>query len=95
MMLAAYPQWVKPGPYEGIGSDLQRGRTAATFDKHKLLLVEGGSIYPGWETTDLTADGVIGNPVGSTAAEGEGNLTAMVDRVEAMLREIALFAYRG
>jgi creatinine amidohydrolase len=95
MMLAAYPQWVKPGPYEGIGSDLQRGRTAATFGQHKLLLVEGGPIYPGWETTDLTADGVIGNPVGSTAAEGEGNLTAMVDRVEAMLREIALFAYRG
>lgn len=95
MMLAAYPQWVKSGPYEGIGSDLQRGRTAATFGPHKLLLVEGGPIYPGWETTDLTTDGVIGNPAGSTPEEGEGNLTAMVERVEAMLREIAVFAYRS
>ena len=94
MMLAAYPEWVKPGPYENIGSDLQRGRTAASFTGHQLLLVEGGPIYPGWETDDLTADGVIGDPAGSTAEEGEQNLAAMVARVEAMLREIARFQYK-
>lgn len=88
MMLAAYPDWVKPGPYENIGSDLQRGRTAASFSGHQLLLVEGGPIYPGWETADLHRGWGDRRSDGSTAEEGEQNLAAMVAHVEAMFREI-------
>jgi creatinine amidohydrolase/Fe(II)-dependent formamide hydrolase-like protein len=38
---------------------------------------------------------VIGNPAGANAEEGERNLTDMVGRVEAILREIARFEFRG
>ncbi|MCB0198294.1 MAG: creatininase family protein, partial [Anaerolineae bacterium] len=61
----------------------------------RYVLPEGGPVRVGWETTDLTSDGVIGNPAGSNAAEGEQNLEEMVERVEAMLREIATFEFRS
>ncbi len=95
MMLAAYPTLVKPGPYDGIGSDLNRGRLAASFAGHKWIIPEGGPIRLGWEVTDLTADGVVGNPAGANAEEGERDLNAMVERVAEMLREIARFEFRG
>ena len=95
MMLAAHPDLVKPGPYEEIGSDTRRGRLADSFSGFKLLIPEGGPVRVGWETTDLTADGVIGNPAGATAAQGEHDLDQMVQRVVAMLREIARFDYRS
>ena len=95
MMLAAYPNLVKPGPYQDIGSDLKRGRLADSFAGCRYVLPEGGPVRVGWETTDLTSDGVIGNPAGSNADEGEQNLEEMVERVEAMLREIATFEFRS
>lgn len=94
IMLTAYPGLVKPGPYADIGSDMKRGRLAHSFAGYEWLIPEGGPVRVGWETTDLTADGVIGNPAEATAGEGERDLTSMVERVEAMLREIATFAYR-
>lgn len=94
MMLAAYPTLVKPGPYDGIGSDYNRGRVAASFAGYKLLIPEGGPIRLGWETTDLTADGVVGDPAGANAEQGEHDLNVMIDRVEAMLREIVTFEFR-
>ena len=93
MMLAAYPHLVKPGPYEDIGSDLTRGRLAHSFAGYKLLIPEGGPVRLGWETTDLTSDGVIGNPAGANAEEGERDLEAIAERVETMLREIANFEF--
>jgi creatinine amidohydrolase len=93
MMLAAYPHLVKPGSYEDIGSDLTRGRVANSFGGYKLLIPEGGPVRLGWETIDLTSDGVIGNPAGANAEEGEQDLEAMVERVETMLREIAKFEF--
>lgn len=95
MMLAAYPHLVKPGPYENIGSDLARGRLADSFAGHELLIPEGGPVRLGWEITDLTADGVIGNPTGASAAEGEQDFGVMIERVEAMLREIARFKFEN
>jgi creatinine amidohydrolase len=94
MMLAANPGMVKPGPYENIGSDMERGRLAESFSGYKLLAPEGGAVRIGWETTDLSADGVIGDPAGSSAEEGERSLAVMAERVEAALREIARFEYK-
>lgn len=94
MMLAAKPGLVQPGPYQNIGSDIKRGRLAASFSGFKLLAPEGGAVRLGWETTDLSADGVIGDPAGSTAEEGEQSLVDMVERVEAALREIVRFVYK-
>lgn len=95
MMLAAYPDLVKPGPYLDIGSDMKQGRVADSFAGYRFLVPEGGPVYVAWETTDLTPDGVIGNPAGANAAEGEQDLNNLVERVEAMLREIAVFSYQN
>ena len=79
---------------EDIGSDLTRGRLADSFAGFKLLTPEGGPVRMGWETHDLSADGVIGRVTGANAEDGERDLEAMVKRVEAMLREIAEFEFR-
>jgi creatinine amidohydrolase len=94
LMLAAHPELVKPGPYEDIGSDMQRGRLASSFADSRLLLPEGGAVLVAWETHDLTPDGVIGNPAGASVEEGEHNLSDMVNRVVTILREIARFEFR-
>jgi creatinine amidohydrolase len=95
LMLAAHPELVKPGPYDNLGSDMQRGRLASSFDGAQWLLPEGGAVLVAWETHDLTPDGVIGNPAGATADEGEGNLNDMVGRVVTILREISRFEFRA
>jgi creatinine amidohydrolase len=94
IMLAAYPQLVKPGPYEGIGSDAHRGRLAASFNSHSLLQPEGGTVRLAWLTDDLSADGVIGNPGGASATDGEAVLNEISRRVLAILREITSFSYK-
>lgn len=94
MMLAAYLTLVKPRPYDGIGSDLNRGRLAASFAGHKWIIPEGGPIRMGWEGTDLTTDGGVGTPAGANAEEGERDLNEMVERVEEMLRAISRFEFR-
>lgn len=94
IMLAAYPQLVKPGPYDGIGQDLSRGRLADAFRGYKYLLPEGGPVRMGWEINDLTGDGVVGRPADTSIERGERDLTFMVERVEAILREVVTFNYR-
>jgi len=49
----------------------------------------------GWETTDLTTDGVIGNPARANPEQGDRDLHDMVARVKEMLHEIARFQYRS
>lgn len=95
MMLAAHADLVKPGPYEGIGSDLERGPLARSFGGYKYLIPEGGPVRVGWETTDLTTDGVIGNPARANPEQGDRDLHDMVARVKEMLHEIARFQYRS
>jgi creatinine amidohydrolase len=95
MMLAAYPDLVKPGSYRELGSDMKRGRTADSFAGYRFLVPEGGPVYVGWETTDLTPDGVIGNPAGANAEEGGRDLAELVDRVAGMLAEIADFEFKS
>jgi creatinine amidohydrolase/Fe(II)-dependent formamide hydrolase-like protein len=56
---------------------------------------EGGPVYVGWETTDLTPDGVIGNPASANADEGERDLAELVARVAGMLVEIADFEFKS
>ena len=91
LLLAAQPDLVRPGPYHGIGADYRRGRMAERFSGYRLLSPEGGLVQVGWESTDLTADGVIGNPEGANPSEGAASLERMVDQVAHMLREIAQF----
>ncbi len=90
-LLAAQPDLVRPGPYTGIGADYRRGRMAERFSRYRFLSPEGGRVQVGWESTDLTADGVIGDPAGAPPSAGAASLEQMVDQVASMLREIAQF----
>jgi creatinine amidohydrolase/Fe(II)-dependent formamide hydrolase-like protein len=92
-MMAAYPGLVKPGPYPGLGSDFERGKLAESFQGYRYLLPEGGAVYVAWVTHDLTPDGVVGNPAKADLEKGEEDLAFMVERVEAILREIAVFEF--
>lgn len=94
IMLAAYPELVKPGPYDQIGSDLARARLAESFRGYRHLLPEGGAVYLAWETDELAPDGVVGNPSLADAGQGERALEFMVSRVEEILREVASFEFR-
>ena len=91
LLLAAQPDLVRPGPYTSIGADYRRGRMAERFSGYRFLSPEGGRVQVGWESTDLTADGVIGDPAGANPSEGAASLEQMVDQVACMLREIAQF----
>jgi creatinine amidohydrolase len=94
LMLAAYPDLVRPGPYQGIGSDLERGGLADSFKGRRYMLPEGGAVYVAWETRDLAPDGVVGDPSKADPVKGGRDLGFMVDRVEAILREVATFEFR-
>ncbi|MEJ2709661.1 MAG: creatininase family protein [Anaerolineales bacterium] len=94
VLLAAHAEWVKPGPYENLGSDLKRGRLAESFSGYQYLLPEGGPVYIGWETADLTDDGVVGNPQGSNAQEGEQFLEQSAAMFAAIFHEIAGFDFQ-
>jgi creatinine amidohydrolase len=93
LMLAAYPDLVKPGPFDGIGSDLKRGRFARNFAGFKYLHPKTGVVRVGWVTPDWSEDGVIGNPAGASGEIGEGELLKQVIEIEEILREIARFRY--
>ena len=92
LMLAEQPDLIKPGPYD-LGNDLKREPLKSGFSNYELLVPEGGPVRMGWKTTDLTHDGVIGNPAGANEAEGERNWKKVADRVETILREIATFEF--
>ena len=94
LMLAIHPDWVSPGPYDNLGSDLVRGRLAESFNGFKYLIPEGGPVYIGWETADLSDDGVIGNPHGANANEGKEFLTECTKVFAAIFREIAAFKFQ-
>ena len=94
LMLAANPEWVKPGPYENLGSDFRRGRLAESFRGYQYLIPEGGPVYIGWETADLTEDGVIGNPQGANVQEGEQFLNQSAAMFAAIFHEIASFDFQ-
>lgn len=94
ILQAAYPGLVKPGPYDHIGSDLERQKLAESFKGYKHLMPEGGAVYVAWETRDLTPDGVVGNPSKASPEQGLRDLEFMVTRVEEILREVATFDFR-
>ncbi len=94
LMLAVRPELVQPGRYKNLGQENQDPLTSS-FSSFELLAPEGGLVRTGWDTTDLSHDGVIGDPAGSSSEEGKESLTNMVNRVEAALREIARFEYKS
>lgn len=95
ILLAAYPELMEERDYQELGSDMTRGKTAASFSSSdfQYLLPEGGPVSVGWVTTDLTEDGVIGDPSAASAADGQAELDAQVDLVCEILREVAAFEY--
>lgn len=94
MLLARYPHLLEGRDWRDLGSDLTRGRLAASFSNCKHLLPEGGPVRIGWLTTDLTEDGVVGDPTKANADEGEQEVERQVMLVCEMLREIAAFEYQ-
>ena len=94
MVLASNPELVKSGDFEGLGSDRARGRLAASYRGFQHLRPEGGAVLTGWVTADYSEDGVIGNPSGANAEEGQKNLEWLIQTVCDHLREIARFEYR-
>jgi creatinine amidohydrolase len=93
ILQAAYPELLKPGPYDRIGSDLERQKLAESFEGYKYLMPEGGAVYIAWETRDLAPDGVVGNPSKASPEQGERDLEFMATRVEQILREVATFDF--
>lgn len=95
LMLAAFPDLVREGPYEGLGSDRERGRLAKSFEGYDALNPVDGFVTTAWQTEDLTEDGVIGNPSGANAEEGEKRLESAAEQIGAILRKIETFEYKN
>lgn len=95
ILLSAYPELMEGRDYQGLGSDMARGRTAASFGRSgfRYLLPEGGPVSVGWVTTDLTEDGVIGDPSEASAEDGRIELDAQIDLICDILQEVAQFNY--
>ena len=93
ILLATHPELVKPPEEWGLGSDFGHGKMARSFKKNSHLIPEGGPVAMGWVTTDLTDDGVVGDPVGANAAEGKDYLDYIVDQLCEVLPEIAVFDF--
>jgi creatinine amidohydrolase len=95
ILLAAYPELMQGRDYQGLGSDMSRGKTSASFNStdFQYLLPEGGPVSVGWVTTDLTEDGVIGDPSAASAADGQTELDAQIDLICEILYEVAAFDY--
>jgi creatinine amidohydrolase len=94
LMLGCHPELVKPGPYMSIGSDYQSGKPARSFINFHLIGPAGAPGLIPWLTSDLSDDGVIGNPIGSSAEIGTQNIDAQVEKTEAILREFSRFDYQ-
>jgi creatinine amidohydrolase len=90
--LGVHPEKVKPENEWGAGSDFGHGKMASMFSGYKHLIPEDGKVSMGWVTTDLTDDGVIGDPIGANANEGKEFLGIIVSNISEILPEIASFA---
>jgi len=93
IMLANYPDLVKKVDFSMLGSDFSHGRMSKLYKDYRHLTPEGGSILMGWKSSELSADGVIGNPAGSNAAQGKELFDRWVDIACDFMREIATFNY--
>lgn len=93
VILARYPKLMEGRDLANIGSDMQRGKTAAAFRPFEYLIPEGGPVTIGWTTDDLTEDGAVGNPATASAADGERRLAAQVALICKVLKEIAAFEF--
>jgi creatinine amidohydrolase len=94
VILARYPRLMEGRNLNNLGSDMERGKTAAAFKPFEHLIPEGGPVTVGWVTDDLTADGVVGNPATANAEDGNRRLAAQVALVCKVLKEIAAFEFK-
>lgn len=95
VILARYPKLLEGKNWKGYGSDLKRGKLAATYDGFKYLRPQGHPVTIGWVTGDYTDDGVIGDPSYANAEKGEQDLKVQVQLVCEVLREIAVFEFKA
>jgi creatinine amidohydrolase len=91
IMLASNPHLVKAESEWGKGSDFGHGKMATLFSGYKHLIPEGGKVLMGWVTSDLTDDGVVGDPTGANESEGLQYLDTIVSQISQILPEIASF----
>jgi len=95
IILALRPELLRGRQWEGLGSDMKRGKVAASFDRDfEYLAIEGGPVIMSWLTDDLSDDGVFGDPGPASAEVGVAELAREVSLICGMLREIAAFEYR-
>jgi creatinine amidohydrolase len=93
IMMAISPESVKK---EFLAEDYGKAnqhRLKQMFKSLQYLLPEGGPGRIGWETRDLSVDGVIGEVSGFSADQGRQNLLKIEKRVEVILREISGFEF--
>ncbi|MGD0751435.1 MAG: creatininase family protein [Anaerolineales bacterium] len=95
VIMARHPKLMERRNWKGYGSDLKRGKVAATFEGFKYLRPQGNPVTVGWVTTDFTTDGVIGDPSNADAQKGKRGLQAQVQLVCDVLREIDAFEYKS
>jgi creatinine amidohydrolase len=95
VIMARYPKLLEGKNWKDYGSDLKRGKIAATFEGFKYLRPQGYPVTVGWVTNDFTDDGVVGDPSNANAEKGEQDLQAQAQLVCECLREIAAFEYKS
>ncbi len=93
VMLAEYPELVRSIDFNGIGSDFAHGKMAKLFANYKYLIPEGGPINMGWVISDLTDDGVVGDPHGANAEDGNSFMEFISKILCELLREISRFDF--
>jgi creatinine amidohydrolase len=95
VIMARHPKLMEGRNWKGYGSDLKRGKLAASFTGFKFLRPQCNPVTVGWVTKDFTDDGVIGDPSNANAKNGEKGLQAQVQLVCEVLHEIDAFEYKA
>ena len=85
MMLAAFPESVRQKAL------MQHAEDAENEDFLQLMERLDDMVTIGWTMSDLSRDGVVGNPEGATEKEGRRYLRLITEKVAEALRAIAAF----
>jgi len=93
MMMAKYPGLVKKMDLTGVGGDFHHGKMSRVYEGYRHLAPEGGNIMMTWKVSDLSTDGVVGDPSKANPDMGQKIFENYVAVACEMMREIATFQY--
>lgn len=91
VLLSEYPSLME-------GRAIPKGSTefiASTFDGYRYVTLQGGPVGVAWVTSDVSDNGVIGDPSTANPQYGKEFLSYMTDILKKTVEEISTFEFRS